>query len=183
MAEPTRPNAAPVPAGPPGYRIPPPQTGPAPAAPSAAAPSSAAPSSAAPSSAAPSRAATPPAAPTGTATTSGGAPLREPVLIGGLTQNGAILGAAAMLALAVVFFVLRGAVRSHLIANRATLSSANGASWALFTFLFVAAFTVVFGLIGDFWTLASFVVPLGVLSLVTLVLFVVLFNSATRIGR
>ena len=171
MAEPAHQNAAPVPAGPPGYRIPPPQTSPAPAAPGAAVPSSAAPS----------QAATPPAASPGT--TSGAAAIREPVLIGGLTQNGAILGAAVMLALAVVFFVLRGAVRSHLIANRATLSAANGASWALFTFLFVAAFTVVFGLIGDFWTLATFIVPLGVLSLVTLVLFVVLFNSATRIGR
>ncbi len=168
MAEPPRQSAAPVPAGPPGYRIPPPQTSPAPAAPGAAAPSFAVPSS---------------AAPPGTATTSGAAAIREPVLIGGLTQNGAILGGAVMLALAVVFFVLRGAVRSHLIANRATLSAANGASWALFTFLFVAAFTVVFGLIGDFWTLATFVVPLGVLSLVTLVLFVVLYNSATRIGR
>lgn len=171
MAEPPRQSAAPVPAGPPGYRIPPPQTSSAPAAPGA------------PSSATPSQAATSPGASLGTATTSGAATIREPVLIGGLTQNGAILGTAVMLALAVVFFVLRGAVRSHLIANRATLSAANGASWALFTFLFVAAFTVVFGLIGDFWTLATFIVPLGVLSLVTLVLFVVLFNSATRIGR
>ena len=169
MAEPPRQSAAPIPAGPPGYRIPPPQTSPAPVAPNAAGQSSTAPSQAATS--------------PGTATTSGAAAIREPVLIGGLTQNGAILGAAVMLALAVVFFVLRGAVRSHLIANRATLSAANGASWALFTFLFVAAFTVVFGLIGDFWTLATFIVPLGVLSLVTLVLFVVLFNSATRISR
>ena len=169
MAEPSRQSAAPVPAGPSGYRIPPPQTSPAPAAPGAAAPSPAAPSPAA----------TSPSPSTGSAA----AALREPVLIGGLTQDGAILGGAVMLALAVVFFVLRGAVRSHLIANRATLSSASGASWALFTFLFVAAFTVVFGLIGDFWTLATFIVPLGVLSLVTLVLFVMLYNSATRIRR
>ncbi len=170
MAEPPRPSAAPVLAGPPGYRIPPPQT--SPAAPGAA-----------PS--APSQAAPPPGAATGAApgATNGAAAIREPVLIGGLTQDGAILGAVVMLALAVVFFLLRGAVRSHLIANRATLSSANGASWALFTFLFVAAFTVVFGLIGDFWTLASFIVPLGVLSLVTLALFVALYSSATRIGR
>lgn len=167
MAEPPRQSAAPVPAGPLGYRIPPPQTSPAPVAPNATGQSSTAQSQAA----------------TSPATTSGSAAIREPALIGGLTQNGAILGAAVMLALAVVFFVLRGAVRSHLIANRATLSAANGASWALFTFLFVAAFTVVFGLIGDFWTLATFIVPLGVLSLVTLVLFVVLFNSATRISR
>ncbi len=88
-----------------------------------------------------------------------------------------------MLGLAIVFLLLRGAVRSHLITRRASLSAANGASWALFTFLFVGAFTVVFGLIGQFWTVLPFIVPLGTLSLITLVLFLILFNSATRISR
>ena len=163
MADPQRPTG-PVPAGPPGYRIPPPQPGPTPAASAA---QTVAPPAAAPLAAAPS--------PTLT--------LREPALIGGLTQNGAVVGGAVMLALAVVFLVMRGAVRNHLISNRASLSSANGASWALFTFLFVAAFTVVFGVIGGFWTILSFIVPLALLSLITLVLFVILFNSATRIRR
>jgi len=89
-----------------------------------------------------------------------------------------VIGAALMLGLLVLIFVMRGAVRSHLIANRASLASANGASWALFTFLFVAAFTVVFGLLGQFWTVLSFIIPMGVLCLLTLILFVVLFNSA-----
>ena len=155
MADPQRPNAAPVPAGPPGYTIKPPIPSTAPT----------------------------PAAPVAPAATSVPPPLREPVVIGGLTQNGAIIGAAVMLGLVVVFFFLKGAVRSHLIANKASLASANGASWALFAFLFVAAFTVVFGLIGQFWAALSFIVPLGVLSLITLVLFVVLFNSATRAVR
>ncbi len=136
MAEPQRPNSGPVPAGPSGYVIRPPQ--PSPAAPAA------------------------PAPPTTTtpATAAAAPPFREPALIGGLTQNGAVIGAALMLGLLVLIFVMRGAVRSHLIANRASLASANGASWALFTFLFVAAFTVVFGLLGQFWTVLSFIIPI-----------------------
>ena len=88
-----------------------------------------------------------------------------------------------MLGLTVVIFLLRGAVRSHLIANRSSLSRANGASWALFAFLLAAAFTVVFGLLGQFWTVLSFIIPLGLVCLVTLVLFIVLYQSATRISR
>ncbi len=161
MADPQRPGPehagpGPVPAGPSGYVIRPPQPSAAPVAPVAPAP-----------------------APVATPAVL----VREPVLIGGLTQNGAVIGGAVMLGLLVVFFLMRGAVRGHLIANRSSLSSANGASWALFTFLSVAAFTVVFGLIGGFWTVLAFIVPLGVLSLITLVLFAVLFNSATRLTR
>jgi hypothetical protein len=157
MADPQRPGPGPVPAGPSGYVIRPPQPSTAPAA--------------------------QPPAPTPAPAPTPGVIAREPTLIGGLTENGAVIGSAVMLGLLIVFFLMRGAVRSHLILNRASLSSANGASWALFTFLTVAAFTVVFGLIGGFWTILSFIVPLGVLSLITLVLFIILFNSATRISR
>ncbi len=157
MVDPQRPGPGPVPAGPSGYVIRPPQPSAAPAA--------------------------QPPAPTPAPAPTPGTIIREPTLIGGLTENGAVIGSAVMLGLLVVFFLMRGAVRSHLILNRASLSSANGASWALFTFLTVAAFTVVFGLIGGFWTILSFIVPLGVLSLITLVLFVILFNSATRFSR
>ena len=157
MADPQRPGPGPVPAGPSGYVIRPPQPGAAPVAPAAPAAPAPAPAPA--------------------------LLVREPVLIGGLTQNGAVIGGAVMLGLLVVFFLMRGAVRSHLIANRSSLSSANSASWALFIFLSVAAFTAVFGLIGGFWTVLAFIVPLGVLSLITLVLFAILFNSATRLTR
>jgi hypothetical protein len=174
MADPQRPGSGPVPAGPSGYVIRPPQPNLAPAAPGAqtavpgaqtAAPPGASPPAATPAAPAP------------------GVLVREPALVGGLTQNGAVIGGAIMLGLAIVFFVMRNAVRNHLIANRASLSQANGASWALFMFLLVAAFTVVFGLLGGFWTVLSFIAPLGALSLITLVLFVILFNSATRISR
>jgi len=172
MADPQRPGSGPVPAGPSGYVIRPPQPNSAPAAPGA--------QTAAPGT----QTAAPPGAPAATpAAPATGVLVREPALIGGLTQNGAVIGGAIMLTLAIVFFVMRNAVRNHLIANRASLSQANGASWALFMFLLVAAFTVVFGLLGGFWTVLSFIAPLGALSLIALVLFVVLFNSATRISR
>ena len=160
MADPQRPApAGPVPAGPSGYVIRPPQQ----STPSVATPAA-------------------PAAPAVTATTAPAA-VREPELVGGLTQNGAIIGVAVMVAAAIVIFLVRGAVRSHLIANRSSLSGANGAAWALFAFLFSVAFTVVFGLLGQFWTVLSFIIPLGVVCLVTLVLFVMLYNSATRFSR
>ncbi len=159
MADPQRPGpAGPVPAGPSGYVIRPPQQ----SSPSAAPPPA-------------------PAAPA--VTTTAPVAVREPELVGSLTQNGAIIGVALMVVAAIVIFLLRGVVRSHLIANRSSLSGANGASWALFTFLFSIAFTVVFGLLGQFWTVLSFIIPLGVLCLVTLILFVVLYNSATRFSR
>ena len=100
-----------------------------------------------------------------------------------MTQNGAVIGVAVLLGLAIIIFFLRGAVRSHLIANRSSLSKANGASWALFAFLFSVALTVVFGVAGQFWTVLSFIIPLGLVCLVTLVLFILLYQSAARISR
>ncbi len=156
MADPQRP-AGPVPAGPPGYVIRPPQdTSPPPAT-----------------------AVAPPAA----ATTTTAPTADTPEFGGNLTQNGAIIGVAITLGLTVVIFLLRGAVRSHLIANRSSLSQANNAAWALFAFLLAITFTVVFGLLGQFWTVLSFIIPLGLVCLVTLVLFIVLYQSATRISR
>ena len=156
MADPQR-SAGPVPAGPPGYVIRPPQD------------------------TAPPAAVAPPPVTTPSTTN---APIADTPTFGGeLTQNGAIIGVAIVLGLAVVFFFLRGAVRSHLIANRSSLSRANSAAWALFAFLLAIAVTVVFGLLGQFWTVLSFIIPLGLVCLVTLVLFITLYQSATRISR
>ena len=156
MADPQRPaNGGPVPAGPSGYVIRPPQ-------PSAAAPPASA------------------AVPTSPAVAT---VAREPDVVTGLSQNQAIIGGAIMIGAAVVYFLLRGAVRSHLIANRSTMSAAGAASWSLFSFLFAVTFTVVFGLLGQFWTVPAFIIPLGVICLVTLVLFIVLYVSASRVAR
>lgn len=175
MAEPQRP-PAPVPAGPPsGYNIRPPVvTPPSTSSQGAQSPNAQSPSVQSTTTAPPAIAATPP---------SSIILVREPVLIGGLTQNGAVIGAAVVLGLLVVFAFLRSAVRNHLIAHKASLASANGASWAFFAFLCVVAVTVVFGLIGSLWTVLSFVVPLGLLTVITLILFVTMFRSATRVTR
>ena len=164
MADTQRPAPGPVPAGPSGYVIRPPQ----PATPTPASPS-------------PAPAATPtPAAPQPSGTL---ALPPEPTMLGGLTQNGAVIGAGVMLVLAIVFFLLRGAVRNHLIDNRASLAAAGAASWALFVFLLVLAFTVVFGIAGQLWTVTAFIGPLGLLVVVTLCLFLYLFGAARRLGR
>ena len=175
MAEPQRP-PAPLPAGPnssSGYVIKPPVVTP-----------SQAPGSQAPGSQAPGASVSTAPPPTSNAVpVTGTTIIREPVLIGGLTQNGAVIGAAVVLGLLVVFVFLRNAVRNHLIAQKASLASANGTSWAFFAFLTVVAVTVVFGLIGSLWTVLPFVVPLSVLTVITLLLFIVLFKSATRVTR
>ena len=88
-----------------------------------------------------------------------------------------------MVGLAIVFLFLRGAVRNQLISNKAPLSAAGGAGWALFAFLVSVSFTVVFGFLGQFWTILPIIAPLVALCLVTLILFAILYNSATRVVR
>ena len=100
----------------------------------------------------------------------------------GLDGTDAVIGAAILLVLAVAFLFLRGAVRGHLIAARASPSAAGNAGWALFCFLGALSVLVVFGLLGNLWQVAAFTVPLILLVLVTLVLFVLLYRSAAR-GR
>ena len=84
--------------------------------------------------------------------------------------------------LAVIFFFVRGGVRRHLIAGRASLSAASSAGWAVFAFLVAVSGAVVFGFFGNLWNLLSFTVPMGLLILVTLVLSIMLYNSAAS-GR
>ena len=100
----------------------------------------------------------------------------------GLSSTGTVIGVAILLLLAVAIFFVRGAVRSHLIAQRASPSAAGSAGWALFAFLLSLAVLIVFGLLGDLWNALAFVLPLLLLVVVTLVLFVLLYRSAAR-GR
>ncbi len=136
-----------------------PQAAPAPGG----APATAAPGTAAPAAGTPISAAGLPAAP-------------------GLDVTDAVIGAAILLVLAVAFLFLRGAVRGHLIAARASPSAAGNAGWALFCFLGALSVLIVFGLLGNLWPVLAFTVPLILLVLVTLVLFVLLYRSAAR-GR
>ena len=100
----------------------------------------------------------------------------------GLSSTGTVIGVAILLVLAVAIFFVRGAVRSHLIANRASPSAAGSAGWALFAFLLSLSVLIVFGLLGNLWAAFAFVLPLLLLVVVTLVLFVLLYRAAAR-GR
>ncbi len=100
----------------------------------------------------------------------------------GLSATGEVIGVAILLLLAVAIFFVRGAVRSHLIAHRASPSAAGSAGWALFAFLLSLSVLIVFGLLGDLWDALAFVLPLLLLVVVTLILFVLLYRSAAR-GR
>ncbi len=100
----------------------------------------------------------------------------------GLSSTGTVIGVAILLALAVAIFFVRGAVRSHLIASRASPSAAGSAGWALFAFLLSLSVLIVFGLLGNLWAAYAFVLPLLLLVVVTLVLFVLLYRAAAR-GR
>ncbi len=113
-----------------------------------------------------------------------GAPISAASLPGeaGLSSTGTVIGIAILLLLAVAIFFVRGAVRSHLIASRASPSAAGSAGWALFAFLLSLSVLIVFGLLGNLWTAFAFVLPLLLLAVVTLVLFVLLYRSAAR-GR
>ena len=123
------------------------------------------------------------ALPSGT-TTQAGTPISAAGLPGeaGLSSTGTVIGIAILLVLAVAIFFVRGAVRSHLIAARASPSAAGSAGWALFGFLAALSVLIVFGLIGSLWQVLAFTVPLLLLVLVMLILFVVLYRAAAR-GR
>ena len=99
-----------------------------------------------------------------------------------MSSNDMVLAGGILLVLAIVFFFVRGGVRRHLIAGRASLSAASSAGWAVFAFLLLLSITVVLGLFGNLWSLLAFTVPMGGLVLVTLVLSIILYNAAAS-GR
>ncbi|MGI4748752.1 MAG: hypothetical protein ACRYGI_16440 [Janthinobacterium lividum] len=101
---------------------------------------------------------------------------------GHLSSTDAVIGAAIMLALAIAIFFVRGAVRTHLIAHRASPSAAGNAGWALFALLLSVSVLIVFGLLGGLWSVLGFTIPLAVMILVTAILFVLLYRTAAQ-GR
>lgn len=101
---------------------------------------------------------------------------------GHLSSTDAVIGAAIMLALAVAIFFIRGAVRTHLIAHRASPSAAGNAGWALFALLLSVSVLIVFGLLGGLWSVLGFTIPLAVLIVVTAILFTLLYRTAAQ-GR
>lgn len=137
-----------------------------------------------PADAAPVQATPVPAGAAPSTTTGTGTPISAAGLPGeaGLSSTETVIGVAILLVLGVAIFFVRAAVRSHLIAGRASPSAAGSAGWALFAFLLSLSVLIVFGLIGSLWPVLAFTLPLALLILVTLVLFVVLYRAAAQ-GR
>ncbi len=113
----------------------------------------------------------------------GTASVPPPQLDAGMSSNDIVIGIAIVAVLAVVFFFVRGGVRRHLISERASLSAASAAGWSMFAFLLSLAIMVVFGLVGNILRLATFVVPMALLVLATLILTIVTYRGATRRRR
>ena len=97
-----------------------------------------------------------------------------------LTPTALTIGGAVLLVLVIAFIFVGRAIRGHLSARKASPGAASNAGWALFGFLVSIAATVVLGVIGNLWLVLAFIVPMGVLSLITLILLIILYSSATR---
>lgn len=110
------------------------------------------------------------------------APHPLPLPTASLTSQNAVIGIAIVLVCALAFFFVRGGLRSHLIARRASPSAAGSAGWSLFAFLLALTVTIVFGLLGDVWQALPFLLPMSALILVTLIVFAMLYSAASR-GR
>lgn len=97
-----------------------------------------------------------------------------------LSNNDLVIAVAALLFAAVMFFFLRGAVRSSLINHKASPSAAGSTGWALFVFLLCTAGTLIFGFLGNFWLTWQFIAPMGAIVFVTLILFIILYSKAAK---
>src|SRR5215469_8840602 len=84
-----------------------------------------------------------------------------------------LLGAGAAVVAVVLFYFLRGALFTHLIEKRAAPSSARAASWAFFVFLTATAWTAIAGFVVGLWSSIPFLAGGGVVTLATLIFFLV----------
>jgi hypothetical protein len=88
----------------------------------------------------------------------------------------------------VVFFALvallpRSLIARHLVAQRATPGSASAAGWT-FWFFIVSLFGVILaGWMGNLWTNYYVIGPAGGLVVALLVLFLIMYSSASRTHR
>jgi len=100
----------------------------------------------------------------------------------GLTGNDVTIGLAVLFVLTLISFFARNALRTNLINRKSRPSTASGAAWMLFAFMLSVSATLIFGTLGTYWTVPEFIFPMSALVLVTLILFINLYNSAAK-GR
>lgn len=84
----------------------------------------------------------------------------------GVGQTAMILSLVAFLVVAGLLLLVRSAVRKSLIAGRATIDSANAASWSWYGTLLLFTGLLIGGIVGKLFTLTSYVgLTVGVLLL------------------
>ena len=99
----------------------------------------------------------------------------------GMSGQDWAIALGVLAAAAVLWFFVRGAVQGALAKQHAAPDAAIGAGWTLFALLMVVTATIVFGVIGDLWSVQLFLWPALGLSLLLLVLTGVMFTTA--LGR
>jgi hypothetical protein len=99
---------------------------------------------------------------------------------GDLSRGDAFLGIGILVSLAIVFLFVRGAVRTSLIRRKASPSAASSTSWALFAFLFFTALTLTWSFFGSFWGVWQFSATVVALVVLSLLLFLTMYNSAAK---
>lgn len=106
-----------------------------------------------------------------------------PATIRGPSTTELIIAVIAAVAAAGLFLLLRSAFFNHLIEKRVPPSSAGGASWAFYVFLTATTWVAIVGFIISIWSSVPFLAGAGIVSLATLVFFVVSYRSALRRAR
>ena len=98
----------------------------------------------------------------------------------GVGRTELILGAAGIVALAVLLIFLRNAIRRSLIANRATMDSAGAAAWTWYFALLITGAMVIAGIIGGLFGNMTYVLILVGVAVIGLVFALVMHGKAKR---
>lgn len=98
----------------------------------------------------------------------------------GVGRTELILGAAGILALAVLLIFLRNAIRRSLIANRATMDSAGAAAWTWYFALLITGAMVIAGVIGGLFGDMTYILVLVGVAAIGLVFALVMHGKAKR---
>ncbi len=101
----------------------------------------------------------------------------------GLSSQDWVIALGVVAAAAVLWYFVRRYVETMLARQHVAPDAAAGASWMLFGFLVVLTATVVFGIVGNLWSVTLFLWPALGLCLILLVLTLVMYTSAMNRRR
>lgn len=100
-----------------------------------------------------------------------------------MTDTQIIASAAIVAVLAIVFYVFKRMLTGYLIASRCAPSASGRAGWTLWTFLFFLGLTVTLAIVGGLLNFILFMLPLGILTLINLIFFLIMYFGARRTRR